>query len=356
MYLYKKTCKTNHIVMRTVNFARKIVTIAVLFVMVLTLNLVYSTGVTLAKTDKVLLGGDIVGFEINYDGVLITGFNEVETDSGYATIKSELKSGDLIKRIDGIKISSPEQIYYLLNNEIKKEKYVFSVVRNGIERSFGVCPLIEKISGERKLGISVKSAICGIGTLTFICKDGSFGALGHCAGVSCGEIDGSVYDGIVLGVSKSRNGNVGSIKGALNKSNNLGEVSLNNDFGIFGKVNYGNVDEFKEISVGDARVGKAQICSGVSGKIVQYDAEIVKINNKNRNSEKGLIVKITDERLISITGGIVQGMSGSPILQNGKIVGAITHVFVSDTHCGYGICIDNMLNSAKSTNFTTISV
>lgn len=296
-----------------------------------------------AIENELFLGGDIVGFEIDLDGALIAGFDEVDTQSGLVKLDSELAVGDLVKKIDGVKVEKPEDIYEILNCGTAKEKFVFTVERDGVERNFGVCPLIERISGEYKLGANLRSGVNGLGTLTFIDKYSNFGALGHAVGAVDNNSSGKIYDGVVLGIVKSENGNAGSIKGALDKRKEMGEIRVNNAFGLYGIMDNCCENSYKMAKINEIKTGKAQICSSICGKKEFYDAQIVKINHKNNDKEKGLIVKITDQKLCSITGGIVQGMSGSPILQNGKIVGAITHVIVNDTTMGYGIFVENML-------------
>lgn len=295
---------------------------------------------------KVYIGGDIVGFTLDLDGVVVTRFGEVNTEAGVAVLKSELREGDRIFAVDGERIGSASELSAALNRNADKTSFVFSVERAGENIEIEVNPLIERVSGRLKLGIEVQEEVSGLGTLVFTEQDGKFVALGHSVGSFGGSkakiSGGKVYGGKILGVERGVKGKAGSIKGTLVRKTKLGRVTKNENSGLYGVLNEADGMLYDVGKRDEIINGKAKIRSGVSGKNEFYEVEISRAGYGPDAEEKGLIVRVTDERLISLTGGIVQGMSGSPIVQNGKIVGAVTHVFVSDPLRGYGIFADSL--------------
>lgn len=295
---------------------------------------------------KVYIGGDIVGFTLDLDGVVVTRFGEVNTEAGVAVLKSELREGDRIFAVDGERIGSASELSAALNRNADKTSFVFSVERAGENIEIEVNPLIERVSGRLKLGIEVQEEVSGLGTLVFTEQDGKFVALGHSVGSFGGSkakiSGGKVYGGKILGVERGVKGKAGSIKGTLVRKTKLGRVTKNENSGLYGVLNEADGMLYDVGKRDEIINGKAKIRSGVSGKNEFYEVEISRAGYAPDAEEKGLIVRVTDERLISLTGGIVQGMSGSPIVQNGKIVGAVTHVFVSDPLRGYGIFADSL--------------
>lgn len=295
---------------------------------------------------KVYIGGDIVGFTLDLDGVVVTRFGEVNTEAGVAVLKSELREGDRIFAVDGERIGSASELSAALNRNADKTSFVFSVERAGENIEIEVNPLIERVSGRLKLGIEVQEEVSGLGTLVFTEQDGKFVALGHSVGSFGGSkakiSGGKVYCGKILGVERGVKGKAGSIKGTLVRKTKLGRVTKNENIGLYGVLDEADGTLYDVGKRDEIINGKAKIRSGVSGKNEFYEVEISRAGYAPDAEEKGLIVRVTDERLISLTGGIVQGMSGSPIVQNGKIVGAVTHVFVSDPLRGYGIFADSL--------------
>ena len=218
-----------------------------------------------------------------------------------------------------------------------------------------VAKAVQSKDGNYKLGIWVRDSIQGLGTVTYITADNQFGALGH--GIHDSDIEtlleieeGRVYNTEILRIQKGKKGTPGGMEGMIiyNRSNILGEINKNADNGIYGTIKNIDslVDEKRTVPVcvkSEVKKGDAVIRCCVDGKVKEYDIEILKINRFVLEANKGMVIKITDDDLIRQTGGIVQGMSGSPILQNGKIVGAVTHVFVNDPTKGSGIFIEDML-------------
>ena len=315
--------------------------------LICTLTLFSANEYAFAYSEKVRLGGEIIGFTIPYDGVQVVGFKDVNTKSGNKNASDVFKIGDVIISIDGTKIEKVEDIAVYLDKIANGKTVCITYIREGKERSVEYVPLTDCLSQVKKLGISAKDSISGLGTVTYVKQDGSFGSLGHavCDNVTKKEIenkDGLVYNSIITGVTKGEKGKAGAIGGYLS-SDVIGKVENTKSTGLFGKVLYEIGNEYEIASKDDVKPGKAQICSCISGKKEFYDIEIIRALYQKSSLDKGLIIKVNDKRLISLTGGIVQGMSGSPIIQNGKLVGAVTHVFVNDPTRGYGIFIENMI-------------
>jgi len=308
------------------------------------------------SNNSVYLGGDCLGFSLKTKGLVIVGSNYVFTKNGAINpfVNSGLKVGDVIKSVNDISISSIDELSDILsNNEGKSMKLM--VDRNGQSADCLITPQLDMFSGEYKLGLWIKNNTEGVGTLTFIDDDNlRFGSLGH-AIYSSGnnqpiEINsGEIYDCNVVGIKKGVDGVPGEIMGSFSKTSPLGEIDKNCNYGV-----YGYFSETAEllrdkqlISVGGRstiKPGKAQIFSSLDGKTIKsYDIEIIKANYQSNSNEKSLVFRVIDKELLNTTGGIIQGMSGSPIVQNNKIIGAVTHVFVNDPTKGFGLYLDWML-------------
>ena len=299
----------------------------------------------------VYLGGCPLGFTINCDGVVVVA-NSNKTASA-------IKEGDVITKIEGVGISSTEDIFTVLNSELYAGKeVVLTVVRNGKEFTTNVKPIYDELLNVYKLGVWVRDNSAGIGTLTYIRKDNlGFGALGHpvCdidTGVVLPVFTGNIFKCNIVGCKQGRKGSPGELKGLfLRNGSVLGSLDTNNKFGVYGTFADKQIESFKgtEIEVAnrdEVKSGKAQIRCCVEGNEPKlYDIEIVKTYLQQSQENKSMFIRVTDKELLEKTGGIVQGMSGSPIIQNGKFVGAVTHVFVSDPTKGYGVYADWMINN-----------
>ena len=298
---------------------------------------------------KVYLGGNTLGFSYQGDGILIVAKNENANTS-------EIEAGDIIKYINGTEIDSISKLTETVNENADKFMTV-KLVRNGKNIETKVKPAYDVLTHKYKLGVWAKESMSGIGTLTFVEPEtGRFGALGHPileqntrALLDVGE--GKLHECSVLGVKKAVRGTPGELRGVFVRSKtDLGTVDKNCESGMFGNMNLeSNILKDKQlIEVGGrmtAHPGKAQIYSSIDGKHIRaYDIEIIKTNYQSAQSPKNMVFKVTDNNLIATTGGIVQGMSGSPIVQDGKLIGAVTHVFINDATKGFAIYIDNMLN------------
>ncbi|WP_187296202.1 SpoIVB peptidase [Tepidibacter mesophilus] len=293
--------------------------------------------------------GNIAGIKLDTDGVLVIGIDE-----NYLKYKDRnIKVGDIIVKIEGKEVNKAQDIEDITNN-IKKDFVNVTIKRDGKYIYQDVKLYKDDKDNTHKIGIWVRDKIAGIGTLTcYNPQTKEFYALGHgITDVDTGSIievkKGVLYKPKKTGVKKGVSGVPGEIIGDFDKKNIMGEFNHNDDFGIKGTMNNQyRWDNLKPIEVGhyyEVKKGNAYILfSDENYKIKKYKIQIKKIFNQNRPKSKSMVVEIVDKDLINYTGGIVQGMSGAPIIQNGKIIGAITHVFVNDPKKGYAIFIDWML-------------
>ena len=244
-----------------------------------------------------------------------------------------------------------------IKSEINKRMVKIKFLRGGEEMSADITP-VRMDDGRYYMGIWVKDDLAGIGTITYYTKDGRFGALGHGIGdgTQSGNLlyanSGDLYSMKLTKIKKGKAGVPGEIGGVVyfGKKSHIGTLDCNSNLGIYGQL---DSDELSEYAAEDTyypvagkdeiHTGSAQMISEISGKLEKYNLEITNIDKKATDTNKGMELKVTDDRLIELSGGIVQGTSGSPIIQDGKIIGAVTHVFVDDPTGGYGICIDEML-------------
>lgn len=302
------------------------------------------------EEQQVIPGGNIIGLQIETDGILVLGTGTVTMKDGTNTepAKGILKSGDYIVGLNGKRGVSRQEFI----NSIGVEPMELEVNRDGRLISVEIQP-VQDYTGKYKLGAWIRTDAQGIGTITYITNNGKFGALGHgITDVDTGllmEIDsGKLFDAEVLSVVKGKNGTPGELIGIIRQSgiSNIGQIEENCSKGIYGQIKLGMVDTSNAVPVAlkqDIELGKATILCQVDSEVKEYEIEIERIELGRTNDNKGLVIRITDETLLKKTGGIVQGMSGSPILQNGKLIGAVTHVLVNDPTRGYGIFIETML-------------
>ncbi|MDE7087244.1 MAG: PDZ domain-containing protein [Clostridia bacterium] len=300
------------------------------------------------------MGGFSAGFVLNTQDVEVIGMCDVFTPEGTRCPARDcgIKSGDIIKSVNGIEINSANKLTQTLAEEFST--YNLTVLRAGEELEIKVDPIIDKSTGKRKLGLLVKDCINGIGTVTYIDKtNNKFGSLGHpVSNENGGLVDingGCLYGCTIYDVKKGMRGNPGELKGMFENSNMLGVIKSNTKCGIFGDVSpefdVSKLTKVEKGSIDDVTIGKAYIYSTLQGSESQkYEISIVKVDAANKDN-RNFVIKISDKSILEKSGGIVQGMSGSPIVQNGKLIGAVTHVFVNDPTRGYGIAIDNMMSS-----------
>ena len=307
--------------------------------------------VKIIPEDNVYIGGTAIGLSVSANGALVVSDVVVNAKDNKIIKNKNIKSGDIITKINGNTISCVEDIDLALQN-VDSEETNIEVIRDNKPKTLNV-GLLKDSTNHYRLGVWVKNNISGIGTLTFVKKNGDYGALGHPVTNTNSDtvvpiIDGNIYECNLIGVNKGQRNKPGELKGVFLQKNPLGEISKNTPYGIFGNTD--NIDQLVDINrsanIGgrlSVKPGKAKIISSISGIQEEYDIEIIKANYQSKSSDKSLVFRVTDERLLKLTGGIVQGMSGSPIIQNDKLVGAVTHVFLSDPSKGYGIYSDWML-------------
>lgn len=337
-----------------------------------------STGV-----EGVYACGRLTGIYEQTEGVLVVNTTEVTDEDGKKVNPADkkVKCGDYILSVNGRTVADKEELSEAVNDimkeydenldeslkdksnedkiksEINKRTVKIKFLRGGEEMSADITP-VRMDDGRYYMGIWVKDDLAGIGTITYYTKDGRFGALGHGIGdgTQSGNLlyanSGDLYSMKLTKIKKGKAGMPGEIGGVVyfGKKSHIGTLDCNSNLGIYGQL---DSDELSEYAAEDTyypvagkdeiHTGSAQMISEISGKLEKYNLEITNIDKKATDTNKGMELKVTDERLIELSGGIVQGTSGSPIIQDGKIIGAVTHVFVDDPTGGYGICIDEML-------------
>ena len=301
--------------------------------------------------------GNSIGVKIYSGGIVVVQKTPFETQNGKISNpceKLDIKSGDIIVEANGKKVENIYDFCEIVENCGGSGVNIL-FKRNEKHYTQTIIPDIENTSGKYKVGLIVRDSIAGIGTLTYYCPaDNTFGALGHGIegdGVLFPAQSGSIENAKIINVVKGRRGMPGEMHGAFAGGEVLGNVTKNTDCGIFGTSDGTFCDLQNAIPIAtksEVTEGSAYILSTVEDQNTrQYDAAIEKILHYGSGGSKAMIIHITDAELLAKTGGIIQGMSGSPLIQNGKLIGAVTHVFVNDPTRGYGIFTENMLAEAE---------
>ena len=302
--------------------------------------------------------GRAVGIKMFSDGVMVVGFSEVATAQGRSVPARDcgLKEGDIITHINQEEVDTIEDVQSVLQ-EVGGQTMSIRALREDEPVQFTAQAVQCSSDGQYKLGAWIRDSMAGIGTITYWDpQSGQFGALGH--GIN--DVDtaqlmplqsGGILYSDVADVKKGQKGEPGELKGAFQTDRDLGTLYANTPGGVFGTLSTSDFfQETEPVEVAareEVHTGKAVIRSNVAGDTTEdYEVEIIRIFPENEQDTRNLMLKVTDSRLLETTGGIVQGMSGSPILQDGKLVGAVTHVLVNDPTQGYGILIENMLERA----------
>ena len=307
------------------------------------------------EDEELIPVGQPVGIYVETDGVMVIGTGEFESQDGSkcAPAKYALQSGDYIRKVNGAMICDKESFTEAVE-ESCGNSMTLTVEREGELMEVSVTPALDT-SGNYKLGLWIRDNAQGVGTMTYMDVEGNFGALGHgIADVDTSALmhmdEGTLYQTDIVEIKKGTSGDPGEMTGMIIYSDEriLGEITDNSEQGIFGVCNPKARELFSEeaLPIGlkqEIQAGAAQILCTVDGTAKYYDIQITRIRLDNDNVNRGIELTVTDEELLAITGGIVQGMSGSPIIQNGKIIGAVTHVLVNNSAKGYGIFIENML-------------
>ena len=310
----------------------------------------------ISEREYVAISGELFGIRLFTEGVIVVGVDEVKTPKGSQNPSKEagLQKGDIILSIDSEEIRSCNQVSEIIEKS-GGEAMKLKLKRKGRILFTDFKAAYSDSEGKYKAGIWIRDSAAGIGTMTFRdVKTGMFASLGHgVCDVDTGEIlpvyEGDIVNAVVNGCSKGQRGKAGELCGVFS-SESKGVLYLNCQCGVFGKINKKLTDEklYPVAFSDEVQKGRAQIVSTVDETGPQlFDIEITKISREN-SEDKNMVIKVTDESLLSKTGGIVQGMSGSPIIQNGMLVGAVTHVFINDPTQGYAIFARTMLNKMQT--------
>ncbi|EDL64569.1 SpoIVB peptidase [Bacillus sp. SG-1] len=318
--------------------------------------------VEVIKDFKVIPGGQSIGVKLNTLGVLVVGHHLVQTDGGDVSPgeKAGIQVGDMITEINGKKIEKLADVAPFVQEAGESKEALKVVLRRDDEKiKTELQPMKDSNENSYKLGLYIRDAAAGIGTMTFYePKSKKYGALGHVISDMDTKKpivveDGEIVHSTVTSIEKGSNGKPGEkLARFTGERDVIGDITRNSPFGIFGKLNRdiknGMLDKALPIALShQVKEGPAQILTVVDGEEVElYDIEIVSTIPQKFPATKGMVIKVTDPDLLDKTGGIVQGMSGSPIIQDGKLIGAVTHVFVNDPTSGYGVHIEWMLNEA----------
>lgn len=291
------------------------------------------------------IGGNPIGIAISADGLIVVDKCAVSTKDGevFPSARVDIRKGDVILSVNGNQTKSVYKLKNILKEansptfllKVKRGNATIDVKLNAVKDNFG----------QYKLGLALKEDVGGVGTMTFVTDDGHFAALGHRildaeSGLN-GELNqGNIYDATVSGVVKGEKGKAGGLVAEVNRlSKSTGEIKENTNIGLYG-VYSGEIkgDLYRIATKGEAKIGRAQVLTTVDGKTPKfYDIDVVKVISQSEVGEKGMVILVRDKELLEKTGGIVQGMSGSPIVQNGILIGAVTHVFIQDPTRGYAV-------------------
>ncbi|WP_069998186.1 SpoIVB peptidase [Cellulosilyticum sp. I15G10I2] len=310
---------------------------------------------------EVIPCGKIVGIKVDTKGILVLGIGQFEIEGKIISpCKGLIEPGDMILKCNDMELKAKEDLRDIIETT-QKEKIKLTVLRNKEIKEVMVQPSYSMFDNEYKIGLWIRDSTQGIGTLTYIDPEtGSFGALGH--GITDTDTkklmpirEGNIITTTITHIKKGKKGIPGEISGIIEyeDKNIIGEVINNTPIGIYGELDKNKTQDINEKKVpiafqDEVHEGKASILVDLTNdKVQEYEVYIQKVSKYSNEPAKGMIIKIVDERLLNLTNGIIQGMSGSPILQDGKLIGAVTHVFIQDPTRGYGIFIENMINNEK---------
>lgn len=317
--------------------------------------------INVLPNDTLIAGGETIGISISSKGLLVVDVASFKNKNGVSVCpakKSGIKKGDIILKCNQKEILNSEDFIDIIK-DCRGKSIELLCVRDGVSFYTSVTPEIFMDDKSYKIGLWVRDSADGIGTLTFIDREsGMYGALGH--GINDSEVGtlfpvkaGEAVKAKILSVEKGSSGKPGELRGIFDELRRpFGDVRINSSTGVYGKIKDIEKIQFnpkKEYKIGlnyQIVEGPATILSTIDGSgVKEFSVRIEKVYRNRINSPKSMVIKVTDPELIKKTGGIVQGMSGSPIIQNGKIIGAVTHVLINDPTTGYGIFIESMINN-----------
>lgn len=321
-----------------------------IFLTILTLIIPFST---LAYSNKVILGGENIGIEVESNGIIIVGFYQVNNKN--INLTNNIKLGDKIIKVSNKEVNTIEEMVREIDSSLKNNTDVkLTLERKGKEIKTTL--QIEKDkNGIYKTGLYVKDKITGIGTITYIDPESKiYGALGHeiIEGYSNTKVDikgGKIFESTITGITKSTSKKTGEKEATLNNNQVYGTIKENTKSGIYGIYNskFNENDMIEVANINEIKEGKAYIYTVVNGeKKEKFEINIIGIDKSTKT--KNILFEITDKNLINKTNGVIKGMSGSPIVQNGKLIGAVTHAIQTKSNMGYGIFITTMLKEGDS--------
>lgn len=305
---------------------------------------------------QVIPVGEVVGIKLYTSGVLVVGTSGIESMDGvtYKPFeKTEIKEGDSIIAINGNIVNNTNELINAINT-CNGEEIKIKYIRSNEEKECAIIPVKDK-QGEYKIGLWVRDSAAGVGTVTFYLEDTqNFAALGHAiTDIDTGDIiqtsSGEIDDVNIVSIVKGAKEEPGKIQGTIKQNTVIGKIYKNTKYGIFGtikNINNININYSRKMNVAarqEIQIGEAYILSNIDGDFKEYKIEIQKTYLNNNYDNKSMLIKVTDEELLNKTGGIIQGMSGSPIIQNGKFCGAVTHVLVNEPSLGYAVFADKMI-------------
>ena len=318
--------------------------------------------VAVSTTDEIYVdvSGEPFGIKMFCDGVMVVGFSDILTATGYQNPARlvGLKMGDIILEMNGHPTQTNEDVEKIIK-KYGQNPITVKYMRDDVTSSLTLVAVFDVNNNTYRTGMWVRDSSAGIGTMTFYdINRGYFAGLGH--GIKDVDtqkeirlLSGEIVPVKITGVIKSHDGTAGELKGTFMTTLASGKVLLNKDTGVYGQAYKFSKDNLMPVaSPQEVVTGKAYIYTTISGTTPQkYEIEIEKVSLTSQNQNKNMVIKITDPALLTLTGGIVQGMSGSPIVQNGKLVGAVTHVFVNQVNKGYGIFAQNMMMTMDSLEY-----
>lgn len=331
---------------------------------ILFMNMIPIKKVSIEKIDDIYVvpGGSPFGVKLFTKGVIIVGISDIKTNEGVFNPAKQagLQKGDIILNINCQEVNSNEELIKIVEESHGNELFA-EVIRNGMKYETNIKPIKCDTDNIYKLGLWVRDSSAGIGTVTFWDeKTKIFGGLGHgICDVDTGALlplsRGDIIKVNINGISKGMRGNPGELKAYFLEGEPIGILTENSYSGVYGKLNtkISQKDALPVAMKQQVKKGKAQILTTTLGSEPEYyDIDITHINYNEKQASKNMIIKITDDKLLNQTGGIIQGMSGSPIIQNGMLVGAVTHVFVNDPQKGYAIFAENMISKIQNSDYT----
>ena len=334
--------------------AKKLLKALLVFLMVALCAMVALPVTASADGNSLYLGGFPAGFVLNTTTVEVIGICDVMTEDGMQSPARDcgIKTGDVIDKINGREVNKTSDINKIISDDYKK--YEITILRGKDELNLDIDPVKEMTTNAKRLGILVKDSINGIGTVTYVDRAaGKFASLGHPVTDTRNNLveinGGSMFGCVIYDVKRGVRGTPGELHGAFESNNMIGRAVKNCACGVYGdissEIDYTKLEKVQKGSVESAKIGEAYIYSTLKGNSPKkYKISIAKVD-KNNKDNRNYVIKVEDKELLEASGGIVQGMSGSPIVQDGKLIGAVTHVFINDPTRGFGIAIDKMMSS-----------